>query len=100
MSNKFIAILTVLSFLLLPLHSYADKGGKGPADQAQQNANDNASFKRDGDKQDNDKPKKDRKQNKDKKKDKDKKKANGKDSDKNKKQDKKKNKNNKMEKDK
>ena len=98
MSKKSIVILTVLSFLLQPLHSYADKGGKGPGDQARQNANDNASFKRDGGKQDNDKPKKDKKQHKDKKKNKEKDKGKKKDKDKDKKKDKKKN--NKMEKDK
>ena len=68
MTKQFLAILAALSILLLPLHSYADKGGKGPSDQAQKNASDNASFNRDNKDKD-----KDKKKNKNKDKDKDKK---------------------------
>ena len=65
MTKQFLAILAALSILLMPLHSYADKDGKGPSDQAYKNASDNASFKRDN---------KDKDKDTDKKKDKDKKK--------------------------
>ena len=45
MTKKLLAIFAALSILLMPLHSYADKDGKGPSDQAYKNANDNAAFK-------------------------------------------------------
>jgi len=47
MTKNLLAILAALSMLLMPLHSYAAKDGKGPSDQAVKNASDNASFKRD-----------------------------------------------------
>ena len=59
MTKILLAILAALSILLMPLHSYADKAGKGPSDQAQKNASDNASFNRDN-------KDKDKKKNKDK----------------------------------
>jgi hypothetical protein len=63
MSKIFIATFATLSILLMPLHGYATPGGgQAPGDQAQENANDNASFKRD--QQDIDK--KDKEKNKDK----------------------------------
>ena len=47
MTKNLLAILAALSILLMPLHSYAAKDGKGPSDQAVKNASDNASFNRD-----------------------------------------------------
>ena len=48
MSEKIIAVLAALSILLMPIHSYAAPGGgNGPSEQAEKNASDNASFKRD-----------------------------------------------------
>ena len=68
MTKNLLAILAALSILLMPLHSYAAKDGKGPSDQAYKNASDNASFNRDN----KDKDKKKNKNDKDKKKKKDK----------------------------
>lgn len=84
MTKNLLAILAALSILLMPLHSYAAKDGKGPSDQAYKNASDNASFNRDN--KDKDKDKKKDKNGKDKE-GKDKKK-NKKDKDKKKKKDK------------
>ena len=64
MTKNLLAILAALSILLMPLHSYAAKDGKGPSDQAYKNASDNASFNRDN----KDKDKKKNKNDKDKKK--------------------------------
>ena len=73
MSKKFIAILAALFILSMPLHGYAAPGGGGgPSDQAEKNASDNASFKRDQKDKDN-KANQEKKKNKDKKKDKKKK---------------------------
>ena len=92
MTKNLLAILAALSILLMPLHSYAEKGGKGPSDQAVKNASDNASFNRDNKDKDKTKDK-----DKDKKKDKDKDGKNKDDKDKNKNdKDKKKNKDNEM----
>ena len=58
MSKKIITLLAALSIVLVPIHSYATTGGgDGPSEQAEKNASDNASFKRD---------QKDKKENKDK----------------------------------
>ena len=71
MSKKFIAILAALFILSMPIHSHAAPGGgNGPSEQAEKNASDNASFKRDQ----KDKGSKEKKKNKDKNKDKEKKK--------------------------
>ena len=57
MTKNLLAILAALSILLMPLHSYAAKDGKGPSDQASKNASDNASFNRDNKDKDKDKKK-------------------------------------------
>ena len=71
MRNKLFPLLAILTLLLTPLQSFADKGGS-PNEQAYKNASENAVFKRDGkDKdKDKDKDKEDKKNNdKDKKED-------------------------------
>ena len=60
MRNKLIPLLAILTLLLTPLQSFADKGGS-PNEQAYKNASDNAAFKRDG--KDKDKDKEDKKKN-------------------------------------
>ena len=67
MRNKLFPLLAILTLLLTPLQSFADKGGS-PNEQAYKNASENAVFKRDG--KDKDKDKEDKKNNdKDKKED-------------------------------
>ena len=74
MSKNFIAILAALSILSMPLHGYAAPGGgDGPSEQAEKNASDNASFKRDQKDKDN-KDRKEKKKNKGNSKDKEQKK--------------------------
>lgn len=49
MKKSLIVFTTIISLSLLPLQSFAAKGGeKGPDDRAYERASDNASFKRDG----------------------------------------------------
>ena len=46
------AVITTTLILALPLQSFAAKGGeKGPSDRAWEHADENASFKREGDKE-------------------------------------------------
>ena len=47
MRNKLFPLLAILTLLLTPLQSFADKGGS-PNEQAYKNASENAVFKRDG----------------------------------------------------
>jgi hypothetical protein len=69
MRNKLIPLVAILTLLLTPLQSFADKGGS-PNEQAYKNASDNAAFKHDGKDKDKDKDKEDKKNNdKDKKED-------------------------------
>jgi hypothetical protein len=69
MRNKLFPLLAILTLLLTPLQSFADKGGS-PNEQAYKNASENAVFKRDGKDKDKDKDKEDKKNNdKDKKED-------------------------------
>ena len=69
MRNKLFPLLAILTLLLTPLQSFADKGGS-PNEQAYKNASENAVFKRNGKDKDKDKDKEDKKNNdKDKKED-------------------------------
>ena len=75
MRNKLFPLLAILTLLLTPLQSFADKGGS-PNEHAYKNASENAVFKRDGKDKDKDKEKE---KDKDKDKDNEDKKNNDKD---------------------